>query len=42
MRMIDVPIYQVSDVLIVRADDPLKDATLEDIRKMSSDKIIMT
>lgn len=42
MRMINVSIYTVDDVLAVRADDPLKDATLDDIRKLSADNSIMT
>lgn len=42
MYMIDIPIYTVDDVLVVRADDPIKDATLDDIRKLAADNAIMT
>lgn len=42
MHMINVPIYTVEDVLVVRADDPLKDATLDDIRKLGSGNPVMT
>lgn len=42
MVMIDIPVYETRDVLIVRADDPLNDATLDDIRALSSNNIVMT
>lgn len=42
LKMIDVPIYAVRDVLIVRADDPISDATLDDIRRLTSDNVILT
>lgn len=42
LRMVDVPIYTVRDVLFVRANDPLADATLDDIRKLASDNVILT
>ncbi|WP_342618259.1 ABC transporter substrate-binding protein [Rhodoferax sp. GW822-FHT02A01] len=41
LRMIDIPVYSVRDVLIVRKDDPIVDATLDDIRKLGADNTIL-
>lgn len=42
LMVVDVPIYSSRDVLIVRADDPIKDATLDDIRKMKTGNVMLT
>jgi polar amino acid transport system substrate-binding protein len=38
---IDLPIYVVDDILVVRDSDPLKDATIDDIRSIKKNNVIM-
>ena len=42
LRMVDVPIYTVDDVLVVRSDDALQNATLDDVRLLRNDNVILT